>query len=832
MNRKVLSLILVVVLALGGIGTAFAATGNAKVDWLIDKGLVKGDERGYRLEDSITRAEAAAMVVRSLNMENVAQSLQLVPGVFPDVTNSHWANGYINYSYASGYINGYPNGTFGPSRNITYAEIIKIMVMVNGDLPETTGYEGQLWAMPYITKAVQTGITEGLQIDDYNQPATREAVFEMVYNYLIKKSEVGLENYKVIVLGNERTHDLDQDEIMVGILELTSNTSNVEHNYKKDSEVVLNIPENIDPEYLLGKVIDIGIDENGLINKSSFDSSTTYVAGSVKVDENEIYAEATDTDYRVYMENRYENSIDKLYGSLFNGEEISYEDLIDELVDTSEIAEFAQITIRSDKVLFVDAYNFSDISPVKEVDDNEVTVYSDTASSGTSKYIVEEIVGFTEDGFKSMDIKEIKDNNILHVYGNRKVIVRTDSENTGEYDRVLLTGGKYFARIDGEPFYIRNVATKRPVYSLDGSKYLTLMASSALASLDNLEDTEVMFLLDINNHLQLISGDIEINEKTAILSSISTRGIDTVEAYGETGDYDTDNFTEFLYANSVVERSLADFNRGDLVYIFNDADLINRMIRLTTASNIDANSVEVFKNSRGVFEIDPEDSWIRLVDTGYTYTQATNIFVMERSGTDVIHIEGVTMDYILETANPGSDLKAYVISEAEFSDFDLDNTVLVGDSETVAQTIVFTDLEINPELLEEKTIRLSYDFDFASDDEITGRDVENKSISYTISSLADLDDFESGDIVTLFINEEDEVVNITLRIENDEEMYEILDSDIRLSGPRSVTLDVDESEELLYFSDEPIIFGEIEDGSFMSYYLDDGEILVAYVTEE
>ena len=95
MNKRVLSLIMAFVMVFATVSISMAATGNEKVDWLIERGLVEGDEGGYRLNDNIRRSEVSAMVVRALDQENVAVTLQAITSRFTDMNLSNvlWARG-------------------------------------------------------------------------------------------------------------------------------------------------------------------------------------------------------------------------------------------------------------------------------------------------------------------------------------------------------------------------------------------------------------------------------------------------------------------------------------------------------------------------------------------------------------------------------------------------------------------------------------------------------------------------------------------------------------------------------------------------------------------
>jgi hypothetical protein len=46
---------------------------------------------------------------------------------FTDVAPSHWAYNSIRTAYANGWINGYPDGSFGPDKPVTRAEVMAVV---------------------------------------------------------------------------------------------------------------------------------------------------------------------------------------------------------------------------------------------------------------------------------------------------------------------------------------------------------------------------------------------------------------------------------------------------------------------------------------------------------------------------------------------------------------------------------------------------------------------------------------------------------------------------------------------------------------------------------
>lgn len=116
-------------------------------------GILKGRTDGnLYLDDGITRAEVATIMVR------VFQNAEYLPveQEFGDVSEKHWAKSYITRAYQIGLIQGYPDGTFGPEKSITYAEVLAMMVNALGKKRELNPELS--WPDNYIEKAKELGI--------------------------------------------------------------------------------------------------------------------------------------------------------------------------------------------------------------------------------------------------------------------------------------------------------------------------------------------------------------------------------------------------------------------------------------------------------------------------------------------------------------------------------------------------------------------------------------------------------------------------------------------------------------------------------------------------
>ena len=98
---------------------------NNAISTMANAGILDGYEDGsFHPNGYITRAEFATIAVRFFDLSYQGEDL------FPDI-DGHWAQDYINQAVDAGIIEGYPDGTFGPQKQITRAEAV---TMVNRTL--------------------------------------------------------------------------------------------------------------------------------------------------------------------------------------------------------------------------------------------------------------------------------------------------------------------------------------------------------------------------------------------------------------------------------------------------------------------------------------------------------------------------------------------------------------------------------------------------------------------------------------------------------------------------------------------------------------------------
>ena len=192
--KKVLSVLLCLVLCFNGI-SALAYYDYPDVeeeyihitDLLYDLEIMEGDDKGnFNPHDTLTRAEAAVIMVRLLGKYN---NWLLPSTIFSDVPRTHWAARYIYCAYENGIISGMGDGTFEPDDPLTYHQAVKMLVCLLGYGPVAEvngGFNGggYLYTGSKQVTNIIKGVENWISEKRYNEPITRMAMAQMVYNAL------------------------------------------------------------------------------------------------------------------------------------------------------------------------------------------------------------------------------------------------------------------------------------------------------------------------------------------------------------------------------------------------------------------------------------------------------------------------------------------------------------------------------------------------------------------------------------------------------------------------------------------------------------------------
>lgn len=191
--KKVISSVAALAMSLSCF-TAFAAdftdveataSYKAAIDELVALEIVNGYEDGsFKPENEITRAEVTKMVVAAMgdSYTAAAESSKGTSG-FADVdAANHWASGFISVGVAQKFINGMGDGTFAPDSNVTYAQIVKMLVAALG-YDSAAALAGG-YPNGYLQIGAQIGVTAGVTGLAADTAVTRAHVAQLISNAL------------------------------------------------------------------------------------------------------------------------------------------------------------------------------------------------------------------------------------------------------------------------------------------------------------------------------------------------------------------------------------------------------------------------------------------------------------------------------------------------------------------------------------------------------------------------------------------------------------------------------------------------------------------------
>lgn len=179
--KKVLSLVLTLSLVLGTFSMAFAASypdvkGEAfedAVTVLSDLGVVSGYEDGTYGPEKIVTRAEMAVLVVRALGYSDVTS---GTSTFTDMDGYGWAEPYISVAQGLGIISGYGDGTFRPGNTVSYDEAATMLVAALGYTPESLN---GTWPSNFVDKAKTLGIMDGVKTGSAG--ANRGDIATMIY---------------------------------------------------------------------------------------------------------------------------------------------------------------------------------------------------------------------------------------------------------------------------------------------------------------------------------------------------------------------------------------------------------------------------------------------------------------------------------------------------------------------------------------------------------------------------------------------------------------------------------------------------------------------------
>lgn len=423
-------------------------------------GVVTGHGDGtFAPEDSITRAEATALMVRLLGLEEAAQA-NMVPTQFKDGVAA-WASGYVNVAVQQGIIKGYADGTFGEKDPVRHAEVLAMLVRALGYEPAVS--EGN-WPTNYIVQASQLGITDGVAVSAY-APAKRGEVALLSDNSLTtaKLVQTGFGDSKqYVVSGTNGTElktilsdDLKVDKVKGVVTANARTNTKLDDNEVKIDTDTYEVLNNVDVEAAFGASVTAYVNADDVV--VDFNIGTTYLdAVSVNAAADELTLVVADEDY----------DIDSKATVYLNGSAADLGDL------AGNSYSYGKVALNSDdEVRFVEVFNFDSLV-VEDIDGDVVYSYGEEL----------DVDGFTLvlNG-KTIALEDVEVGDILF-YNEDAAFAEVYTDYVeGSIDEVFSTSFE----VDGESFdYVTAVY-------LDGDTILALDEDVVLAMEEEGEDVTV-----------------------------------------------------------------------------------------------------------------------------------------------------------------------------------------------------------------------------------------------------------------------------------------------------------------------------------------------------
>src|SRR6056297_2620351 len=500
--KKLLSLVLVLSLVLGSVAFAFATPEDVvgtdyedAVTRLSALKILTGYEDGsFKPENTITRAEFAAVVVRSLGLGNAAMKGATT---FTDVPADFWGSGYINIASGLEIVNGYGNAMFGPNDPVTYENAVTMVMRALGYAPKAEDKGG--YPNGYLVVAAEEDVTDDVA-GVVGAAASRGVVALLMDNAL----EVKL--MERVGFGDEKTYEVVDKTLLADKLGATEVEARVDAVPLSDSDL------DSDEVALDGDVYELLVagDANsyfGLEVTAWVNDDDEIFYWTVETDEDDIYYDEVvaidDDEVELLVE---DDTFDIASGAdiYMNFEAEDGDDVADEV--------FGRFIMDDDEVVFASVFNFEFINNAVVTDVNGDTVEYVSAANEDEVELdnYDDVYVFTAEMMEAsaddIDVDnamfawEGDDDDLYIVIGAEMV----EDELTAIKSASVKVGGSYYDTTD---------ATMTSTDDKDDFENVADKDSNYVA-FDDFMDEEVVMILDLNGDALLVYSDVDATGDT------------------------------------------------------------------------------------------------------------------------------------------------------------------------------------------------------------------------------------------------------------------------------------------------------------------------------
>jgi len=671
--KKLVTVLLVAAMVMSFAGAAFAAdfsdtndlsaTAKSSISKLNALNVINGYPDGtFKPGNTITRAEFAKIACIIAGMEKSAEVLKNTPSKFTDVASGQWYTGYVNLSASQGYVKGFPDGTFRPNNQISYAEVVTVLLRI-------VGYNDNLpgpWPVDYIAKAAALDVTDDVSFDA-SADATRADVAVM--------SDAALDCTVV-------SWDADKEKFVKEDYDLLDDS--FEGSVVEDVYVTGWSYDPDDEEFSIDFSADIdGDDENesgAVVGKDAQISGAALVKDLGKKycdiiwnadDEEIVFIDVTSTTVTAK-----ESDIEK------DGNDLEVLDVTYDVADgytVPELIEGVYYTVylnEDDEVYRVAANSNKQIAYVVDEYDEEDEILSAKNEGGEEWDLEDQDVLVAKNG-KWVALTDLVENDVIYVNQDTNGVdyfIDVKAWKEGAFSRAYGTGATYSdVKIAGTKYAVAADAD----ISRDGGEEFDYAFNAN--GVDNLNGETVKYFLNKAYQVAFIMCDVEASEDDELYGII----VDTVQdavydrVTGDT-DWNNDKLTILLADGSKATYELsADAKDADEDY-FKDTAIVGSFVVFVLDEDgdiLEIDDPEVTEDSEIITAVDEDREIIKVNGTWYYVTDKTVVFNTNPDDSDDDEdaiVEATSVLYDAETknaiivANSDNELE-YVVFNVELS---------------------------------------------------------------------------------------------------------------------------------------------------------------------
>ena len=153
---------------------------------LTGMGVFKGDEDGFRPQDTITRAEVSTSVYRVLSGDVSDSNVEVWKEytMFDDVAADAWYAGFVNYAANVKWVIGVGDNKFDPSSDVTGYEMLAILLRALGYDQNGEFAKSDDWRIEVAAIAEKIDLTDVLVAANLNKAMTREQIAALMFQAL------------------------------------------------------------------------------------------------------------------------------------------------------------------------------------------------------------------------------------------------------------------------------------------------------------------------------------------------------------------------------------------------------------------------------------------------------------------------------------------------------------------------------------------------------------------------------------------------------------------------------------------------------------------------